>query len=258
MRGSPWIALAAATALATAVPAQDWKGRARMDGRVTDATGAPLKEATVSVESLTRTGGPVVTTDATGTWVVDGIAAGSWVVEVTAPGYRPQRIGVHLPHESAWLAPLEVQLRRLAPSAPATPSSSPPVPDPTEPGGEGDPHELRAVLEAGRVEQARALLASLGDDVPGDADTLVAAGALFLAAGEAADALIVLDRAVERDPTHADARFRRALALLALGRTGAARADFETLLTLSPEGRWAGKARLALEELPTDAAGETP
>jgi tetratricopeptide (TPR) repeat protein len=252
---SAWIALAAAVALATSAHAQDWKGRARLDGRVTDAAGAPLRGATVSVESLERTGGPVVTTDAAGTWVVDGIGAGSWVVEVTAPGYRPQRVGVHLPHESAWLAPLEVQLQR--PPAPREPEEEPSLPQ--EPGaGEGESLELRDALEEGRMERAHALLVSLGDEVPDDADSLVEMGTLFLAAGEPADALVLLDRAVERDPAHGDAHFRRALTLLALGRTEAARADFERLLALSPDGPRAEKARLALDELQRAAASATP
>jgi tetratricopeptide (TPR) repeat protein len=259
MQRSSWIALA--VALATSAHAQDWQGRARLDGHVTDGDGAPLGGATVSVESLAGTGGPVVTTDGEGAWVVDGIAAGSWVVEVTAPGYRPQQIGVHLPHESAWLAPLDVQLRRPAPRLPVEGPSVPREQEPpTREGGEGAPEagELRAALEAGRLERAHALLVALGPDVPGDAGTLVEMGTLFLAAGEPADALVVLDRAVERDPAHVDARFRRALALLALDRTEAARADFERLLSLSPEGPWAEKARLALEELPGTAPSATP
>jgi hypothetical protein len=260
MRGSRWLALAAATALAASVAAQDWKGRARLDGRVTDPTGTPLEGATITVQRRDRPGGPVVTSDADGAWVADGIAAGSWVVEVWAPGYLPQRVGVHLPHESSWLAPLEVQLRR--PPAPAAPGDAPGPPEPVAdppanhgPGGEG----IEAALEAGRIERAHALLASLDGDVPGDdADTLVEMGALFLAAGEATDAVVVLDRAVGLDPAHVDARFRRALALLAVGRTDAARSDFETLLDLSPEGPLADKARLALRALAAPSAGETP
>ncbi len=266
MRRSPWIVLAAAAVLAAPVLAQDWKGRARLDGHVTDERGAPLGGATITIESLARAGGPpVLRSDAEGAWVVDGIAAGSWIVEVAAPGYQSQRIGVHLPHESAWLAPLDVQLRIRRPPAPPAPAQAPPPPheaegaSPVVPAGQDLPDgaDLRAALESGRIERAHALLASLGDDVPGDADALVEMGTLFLTAGETADAVALLDRAVARDPAHVEARFRRALGRLALGRSAAARADFEMALELSPEGPWAEKARQALEQLPEIPAGET-
>jgi hypothetical protein len=255
--------VALAVLLATPVVAEEWAGRARLDGHVTDARGVPLQGATITVEGLTHTGGPVVRTDAEGSWVVDGIAAGSWVVEVTAPGYRSQRIGVHLPHESAWLAPLDVQLQRPpvppatgeARRAPEHAAEAPPIP----PGEARSPGaDLRASLEAGRIGRAHTLLASLGDEPPGDADTLVEMGTVFLDAGETADALVLFDRAVELDPTHVVGHYRRALGLLALGRTEDARAGFERVLGLSPEGPLAGKARQAVEELPTSTAAESP
>ena len=249
--------------LATPLAAQDWKGRARLDGQVTDAGGAPLSGATITIESLTLNGGPVVTTDAEGGWVVDGIAAGSWAVEITAPGYEPQRIGVHLPHESAWLAPLDVQLQKT-PAEPARalakPSSPPPEAAVTEaavPRSEAssDYLELRAALEAGRVERAHELLASLDGNARADADALVEMGTIFLTAGKTADAVTLFDRAVARDPAHAEAHFRRALGLLALGRPGEARAGFERVLELRPGSPAAEKARKALEQMPP--AGET-
>lgn len=251
--------------LATPLAAQDWKGRARLDGQVTDPGGAPLSGATITIESLTLNGGPVVTTDAEGGWVVDGIAAGSWAVEITAPGYEPQRIGVHLPHESAWLAPLDVQLQKTPAEparAPARPSSPPPEAAVTEaavPTSEAssDYLELRAALEAGRVGRAHELLASLDGNARADADALVEMGIIFLTAGKTADAVTLFDRAVARDPAHAEAHFRRALGLLALGRPAEARAGFERVLELRPGSPAAEKARKALEQLPPAAAGET-
>jgi hypothetical protein len=254
--------LIALAGLATPVAAQDWKGHARLDGQVTGPGGAPLSGATITIENLALKAGPVVTTDAEGGWVADGIAAGSWSVEVTAPGYEPRRIGVHLPHESAWLAPLEVQLERTPPA---------PAPRPLEPSGPppeaaeshastsahgSDPLELRAALETGRIEKAHELLADLDGDARVDPDALVEMGTIFLRAGRTTDAVTVFDRAVERDPDHAVAHFRRALGLLALGRPGEARAGFERVLALSPGSPEAEKAREALEQLPPAAAGE--
>jgi hypothetical protein len=271
MRSLTWMILATVTALAGPVTAQDWKGRARLDGQVTDEDGRPLGGATITIESLARTGGPVVTSDAEGRWTVDGIAAGSWAVEVTAPGYDGRRIGVHLPDESSWLAPLEVRLER----APAEPSGPPAQERATEPeAAEAAPvdadtdgsavgerarrpehHEFRAALEAGRIEEAYELLSSLDEHDRVGAEALVAMGNAFLTAGETEAAVTVFDRAVEREPAHAEAHFRRALGLLALGRTEDARADFETVLELGPGGPTAEKARRAIEALPPASAG---
>jgi hypothetical protein len=252
--------LIALAGLATPVAAEDWKGHARLDGQVTGPGGAPLSGATIAIENLTLKSGLVVTTDAEGGWVADGITAGSWSVEITAPGYEPRRIGVHLPHESAWLAPLEVQLERTPPA--------PRPPGPTGPPSEAaeghvstsengsDALELRAVLEKGRIEKAHELLATLDGDARVEPDALVEMGTIFLRAGRTTDAVTVFDRAVERDPGHAVAHFRRALGLLALGRPGEARAGFERVLELSPGSPEAEKARAALEQLPPAAAGE--
>jgi hypothetical protein len=261
MRSSSGIVLTAIVALAAPGVAQSWKGHARLDGRVTDQNGTPVGGATVTIESLTFAGGPIVTADAEGAWVVDGIAAGSWTVEITAPGYLPRRIGVHLPHESAWLAPLDVPLERppveparvlAPPSRPASEATEAAVIPPSE--ARSDPLELRAALETGRIDKAHELLASL-DDGPGwDTTALVEMGTLFLTAGEPADAATLFGRAVERDPDHAEAHFRRAIALLALDRPGEARTGFERVLELSPGSAEAEKAQKALDQLPPAGA----
>lgn len=258
--------MAVLAVLATPVTGQDWKGHARLDGRVTGPGGAPLSGATITIENLTLKAGLVVTTDTEGAWVVDGISAGSWAVEITAPGFRPRRIGVHLPHDSAWLAPLDVQLEREPPvpaPRPAEPSSPTPNANanvaavPTSQSA-SDTLELQAALEAGRIEKAHELLASLDESTRVDADTLVEMGTIFLTAGKTTDAVTLFDRAIEQDPDHAEAHFRRALGLLALGRPGGARAGFERVLELRPGTPAAEKAGQALEQLPAAAAGEAP
>jgi hypothetical protein len=262
MRWTSWIVVATLAGLTSPAVAQDWKGRARLDGQVTDPQGAPLGGATVTVHSLTRAGGPVVTTDTDGRWIVDGIAAGSWTVEISAPGYDARRIGVHLPHESAWLAPVEVQLQRRPPPSPDPPAETAdtPAPRPSNSRAEigEDYRELRAALEAGRFDRAHELLATLDPEARAEADDLVEMGSLFLGAGQTADATALFDHAVERDPTHVEAHFRRALGLLALDRPGEARAGFARVLELGPDPVIGEKARLALEELPPGSDPPVP
>jgi hypothetical protein len=252
-RPFPFAILAVGT-LVVPSAAQDWSGHARVDGHVTDAQGAPLAGATVSLERPSGEKGPRVTSNAAGEWVVDGIAAGSWRIVVSAPGFRTAHLGVHLPGESSWVAPPEVRLDREPP-----PTLEPPVPDESSdeatPAAWGDgpsPGEaadIRAALAEGRVARAGDLVADLSRDDPTAVPLLVEVGAALLAAGSTAEAVACLDRALEAAPGHLEARYRRALGLLALGRRAEARHDFETLLELEPDGPHAAKARLALDEL---------
>jgi Flp pilus assembly protein TadD len=101
----------------------------------------------------------------------------------------------------------------------------------------------------GRVARARDLALGLGTEDASAAPLLVEVGGALLAAGSPTDAVTCLDRAIEAAPRDPEARYRRALGLLALGRLAEARSDIETLLELTPDGPRAAKARLALEEL---------
>jgi tetratricopeptide (TPR) repeat protein len=108
------IPLVAVCALALAVPAvaQDWKGMGRMEGKVTDESGAPLVGVTVRLELPERGGGTTVKTDKKGRWAIGGIAAGTWHIDFEVEGHASRKVSVSLPSESSRLAPLEVKLER--------------------------------------------------------------------------------------------------------------------------------------------------
>ena len=114
----------AAGALAAAVPAdaQDWKGMGRMEGKVTDESGAPLVGVTVKLELPERGGGTTVKTDKKGRWAIGGIAAGTWHIDFELAGQVSRRVSVSLPSESSRLAPLEVKLEK-APTADVSPEA---------------------------------------------------------------------------------------------------------------------------------------
>src|SRR5262245_50419108 len=83
-------ALAAlAISLASAAPAaaQDWKGKARLDGRVVNDKGEGIPKAQLVFKLKGKEGGPSVETDAKGRFAYFGFASGDWDVDITAPGY---------------------------------------------------------------------------------------------------------------------------------------------------------------------------
>lgn len=272
----PLIALVLAVAHVAPGLAQEWAGRARVDGQVSDEDGSAVSGATVSLHTLEGKAGPEVTSGADGLFVIDGVAAGSWVLEVTAPDHHAQRIGLHLPDESSWLGPLDVKLAsvRHEPDPPpfeAAPRESlpadtpPPLPQETPghesvlpgvedtrpgqskaPGGYSD---VQLALETGRSDRAIELAGSLPPTDSGNADLFVEIGRGFLTAGETLEAIVFFDRAIEREPGHVEARYERALGLLALGRHGEAREDLEAVRVLRPDSPLAAKASQALEEL---------
>ena len=257
MRLGSSILVAVILALATTASARDWKGRARIEGRVTGESGAPLRGATVTVDRLSSERGPRLSSDGDGRWVVDGIASGSWMVVVEAPGYRTERIGVHLPGESSWLGPLEVTLKRPS-AAPATQAQGGPT-RPVKRAAEGtrsDVDAVRAALAAGRIDRARDLLSSLDTGGSDDADRFFEIGSAFLTAGATVEAAACFAQALALDPAHVNAHYHRALTLLALGRHDEAREDFEAVVDLEPEGALAAKAHEALGALGGGQAGE--
>jgi hypothetical protein len=242
MRLSAAAVAVSAVLLGAFVEGGDWRGRARVDGRITDGDGAALGAGLVSARHLARRGGLRVRSDALGRFVLDGLAAGSWMVEIAKPGYRIRRIGVHLPSESSWLDLSDVELERTE----RHPGSS----GPTEAAGpSASVGDVRAALAEGRVERARRLLTLVDGAAVGDADALLDIGRDLLRAGETELAVAAFSDALDRDPGDVDAHYDRALGLLALGRLEEARRDFEAVVSLQPESAVAEKAGRAIREL---------
>jgi tetratricopeptide (TPR) repeat protein len=93
----------AAALLLTAAPSfsQDWKGKGKIGGVVTDATGKPLAGATITVHlgDDPAAGPPAVTSDKDGKFEIEKLAFGTWKLNVTAAGFEPQGGDVPLSKE---------------------------------------------------------------------------------------------------------------------------------------------------------------
>jgi tetratricopeptide (TPR) repeat protein len=80
-----------ATLLAFPAVAQDWSGKGRVNGVVTDESGKPLEGATIRLrhEKIPDNGPADLKTDKKGKWSYLGLLGGPWTVRVVAEGYVP-------------------------------------------------------------------------------------------------------------------------------------------------------------------------
>ncbi|HEX9187702.1 MAG TPA: tetratricopeptide repeat protein [Vicinamibacteria bacterium] len=212
--------------LAITVPAaaQDWKGMGRMEGKVTDASGAPLAGASVRLELPERGGGTTVTTDAKGRWVLGGIAAGTWHIDFALAGYAGRKVSVNLPAESSRLKPIEVTLEKAAATGP-------------DPSTRQAFERAEAAYAEGRFAEARAeygrLLALRPDLAPRIHQQM---GFAYIREKQPGKAVEELEQVLAAEPDNAQVRAIAAQAAL--------------------EGGMADKGRALLAALPEDAIRE--
>ena len=89
MRALGLIVVAASLA-ASPLLAQEWRGKARIDGFVKDKDGHPIADATVE---LTKGPGKATTkTNNKGYWAILGLAGGQWNIDISAAGFDTRRI----------------------------------------------------------------------------------------------------------------------------------------------------------------------
>lgn len=190
--------------------AQDWKGKARIEGRVSNEKGEPVAGATVQ---LRRYGsGPDLKTDKKGRWAYLGLAGGPWDVDVVAPGFQPRKVSVRL-SEIDRLPPMQMSLEPV-PQAAAAP---PPVPRETS-------AEILAAIERGnallgqkdfagaRAEYEKALAA-----LPDNAVILRGIAQTWYGEKKIDEAIATLRRVVALDPADAAAPLLLANLLLEKG-----------------------------------------
>jgi len=110
------ITLAALLALTAAVvTAQDWSGRGRAQGRVTDGeTGQPLAGVKITLlkDGVEGQGPPPLWTDKKGRWTYLGLVNGSWTVLLDLAGYMPSRGAIQVSEFQAG-KPANVEMRPI-------------------------------------------------------------------------------------------------------------------------------------------------
>lgn len=109
--------LVVAVSVAGVLWAQDWRGRARVDGWVKDKSGQPIGDATVEF-SREKGGKASAKTNNKGYWAILGLAGGPWNVDVSAAGYETRRTSVSL-EEGNRIPSMEIKLEAAAAPAPA-------------------------------------------------------------------------------------------------------------------------------------------
>ena len=120
---SMFVAAALALALASSLPAQEWRGKARIDGQVKNDRGEPVEGCVVKLRwGKSGHGGPDQKTDKNGKWAIFGLAGGPWDVDFEAPGYRAKKIQITL-QESNRNDTVEVALEPAPQAAAGTPAT---------------------------------------------------------------------------------------------------------------------------------------
>lgn len=112
---------------------------------------------------------------------------------------------------------------------------------------------ISLLVAQGREKEAEKHIAKLPSGVGIDPNTLLNIGISRYNAGEYPQAVAEFDRVVADNPELPDAYYYRGLTHLAMGKNAEARADFEKLIALDPDGKLAGEAREFLESLPGGA-----
>ena len=185
--------------LAAGAAAQDWKGKARLDGKVVSEKGEPVAKAQL-VFRLKGKDGPTLETDAKGRFAYFGFASGDWDLDVSAPGYLTRKTSVHL-SELNRVPPMEIKLEKQ-PDAP--PAAAPSVPRDVR--AEIIPliEKGNALLEQKDYAGARAEYEKALASVPDNPIILRAIARTYYGEKNVDKAIEKLKLAVDKDPSDTD------------------------------------------------------
>jgi tetratricopeptide (TPR) repeat protein len=264
--------------LLQAVPlrAQNWTGNNRLHGTIADESGHPVEGATVTlrpgrwtvnpanlehsadsrlgeslveVQMLSAEQGPSpVKTDKNGSWSFLGLAPGVWGVLIEKDGLVPYNSRVIAGPGLLGLikitlkAPTAEQVQRDKTIASLKQAVE------LKPDDAGSRQLLvRLLVGASRPAEAQPYLAALPPDARVDAATLVSLGTQLYNSGHLDTAVAIFGRVVAENPDLAAGYFFRGLSSLDQKKFPEAKADFQRLLAIDPQGPFAAAARVHLQ-----------
>ncbi len=201
--------------------AQDWKGKGRLEGRVTDQNGKPIVGAVVKVRVPGRPNdGADTKTDAKGRWTVMGIRGGDWKITIEAPGFVSGETTFPV-SEVTRANPLEYKMAPVVVAA-------------SEPEKTGLPPEVVEALKAGndaleqkKWSEARAAFEKVLPAAPDSTALLIALARSYSGEGNTEKAIEMLKKVTEKDPNNWGAWMLMANMLLEKGRLEEGRAALE-------------------------------
>lgn len=95
------------------LPAQNWKGKGRLDGTVTDEQGAPIAGVKVKLTYVKDNAGFEVETDERGIFHANWIRKGAWNIDFFKPGYEMKAISINA-NEHTKNEPMMVSLKKAS------------------------------------------------------------------------------------------------------------------------------------------------
>ena len=107
-RASAALVLSALWLIAAPAFAQQWTGKARIEGKVTNEKGEPIADAVVKLRAKGE--GPDTKTGKNGRFAYLGLVGGAWDVDISATGYEPFKTTVQL-SEITRIPSMDIKLR---------------------------------------------------------------------------------------------------------------------------------------------------
>ncbi len=187
--------------LSPALSAQEWRGRARIEGTIKSTKGEPIAGAKVSLRwTQSGKGGPDVTSGKNGHWAYFGLAGGSWEIDFEAPGFQTRKITAAF-QEAARNEPIDIQLEPIEPVVPAAGGEQLQV------GGQKISKETADAIEAGNAaltaknwSVARESYQIALQEMPDFAPLYMSVAKTYAGEGNDAEAIVWARKAAEKNP----------------------------------------------------------
>jgi len=194
-----------ALSVARTTAAQEWTGRARVEGTVKNEKGEPIPGAKISLRwTQSGKGGPDTKTDAKGKWAFFGLTGGEWICSAEAPGYIPAKYPVHVT-EGERNQPIDFQLHAQVQAQEQAPAESH---EELQVGGKKISKEASEAIEKGNaafaaknLPEARENYLRALQELPDNEPLLMRVAAVYSAENNTAEALKYARKAAEVDAT---------------------------------------------------------